>query len=64
MREDIPFFGQPNHCHPQASRGWKPGARAVPIERPQTLDMVMERSLIDMKRKIFGLLYDELEEEH
>jgi NitT/TauT family transport system ATP-binding protein len=25
---------------------------------------VMERSFIDMKRKIFGLLHDELEEEH
>ncbi|WP_283181776.1 ABC transporter ATP-binding protein [Pseudomonas svalbardensis] len=36
----------------------------VPIERPRTLDMVMERSFIDMKRKIFGLLHDELEEEH
>lgn len=34
----------------------------VPIERPRTLDMVMERSFIDMKRKIFGLLHDELEE--
>jgi NitT/TauT family transport system ATP-binding protein len=36
----------------------------VPIERPRTLDMVMERSFIDMKRRIFGLLHDELEEEH
>ncbi|KAA0986723.1 ABC transporter ATP-binding protein [Pseudomonas sp. ANT_J28] len=36
----------------------------VPIERPRTLDMVMERSFIDMKREIFGLLHDELEEEH
>ncbi|MGH8333268.1 MAG: ABC transporter ATP-binding protein [Pseudomonas sp.] len=36
----------------------------VPIERPRTLDMVMERSFIDMKRKIFGLLHDELEEAH
>jgi NitT/TauT family transport system ATP-binding protein len=36
----------------------------VPIERPRNLDMVMERSFIDMKRKIFGLLHDELEEEH
>ncbi|MBK5354024.1 ABC transporter ATP-binding protein [Pseudomonas sp. TH41] len=36
----------------------------VPIDRPRTLDMVMERSFIDMKRKIFGLLHDELEEEH
>lgn len=34
----------------------------VPIERPRTLDMVMERSFIDMKRRIFGLLHDELEE--
>ncbi|MHC8388588.1 ABC transporter ATP-binding protein [Pseudomonas sp. MDT2-39-1] len=36
----------------------------VPIERPRTLDMVMERSFIDMKRRIFGLLHDELEEAH
>lgn len=36
----------------------------VPIERPRTLDMVMERSFIDMKRKIFGLLHDELEDDH
>jgi NitT/TauT family transport system ATP-binding protein len=36
----------------------------VPIERPRTLDMVMERSFIDMKREIFGLLHDELEETH
>ncbi|MGV8862709.1 MAG: ABC transporter ATP-binding protein [Pseudomonas sp.] len=36
----------------------------VPIERPRTLDMVMERSFIDMKREIFGLLHDELEEAH
>jgi NitT/TauT family transport system ATP-binding protein len=36
----------------------------VPIERPRTLDMVMERSFIEMKRKIFGLLHDELEEAH
>jgi len=36
----------------------------VPIERPRTLDMVMERSFIDMKRKIFGLLHDDLEEVH
>ena len=36
----------------------------VPIERPRTLDMVMERSFIDMKRKIFGLLHDDLEEDH
>ncbi|VVP85864.1 Bicarbonate transport ATP-binding protein CmpD [Pseudomonas fluorescens] len=34
----------------------------VPIERPRTLDMVMERSFIEMKRKIFGLLHDDLEE--
>ena len=34
----------------------------VPIERPRTLDMVMERSFIEMKRNIFGLLHDELEE--
>jgi len=36
----------------------------VPIERPRTLDMVMERSFIDMKRQIFGLLHDDLEETH
>ncbi|MDI2592140.1 ABC transporter ATP-binding protein [Pseudomonas sp. 681] len=36
----------------------------VPIERPRTLDMVMERSFIEMKRQIFGLLHDELEEGH
>ena len=36
----------------------------VPIERPRTLDMVMERSFIEMKRNIFGLLHDELEEAH
>jgi NitT/TauT family transport system ATP-binding protein len=36
----------------------------VPIERPRTLDMVMERSFIEMKREIFGLLLDELGEEH
>ncbi|MGE8099693.1 ABC transporter ATP-binding protein [Pseudomonas fluorescens] len=36
----------------------------VPIERPRTLDMVMERSFIEMKREIFGLLHDELEEAH
>lgn len=36
----------------------------VPIERPRNLDMVMERSFIDMKRRIFGLLHDDLEEVH
>ncbi|WP_285418325.1 ABC transporter ATP-binding protein [Pseudomonas sp. efr-133-TYG-5] len=36
----------------------------VPIERPRTLDMVMERSFIDMKREIFGLLHDDLEAAH
>ncbi|MGV8917141.1 MAG: ABC transporter ATP-binding protein [Pseudomonas sp.] len=36
----------------------------VPIERPRTLDMVMERSFIEMKREISGLLHDELEEAH
>lgn len=36
----------------------------VPIERPRTLDMVMERSSIEMKRDIFGLLHDDLEEVH
>ncbi|MCS5515169.1 TniB family NTP-binding protein [Pseudomonas qingdaonensis] len=30
LREDIAFFRQPNHRHPQASRGWNPSARAVP----------------------------------
>lgn len=30
----------------------------VPIERPRTLDMVMQRSFIEMKREIFGLLHD------
>lgn len=36
----------------------------VPIDRPRSLDMVMERSFIDMKRQIFGLLHDDLEEVH
>ncbi|WP_311883543.1 MULTISPECIES: ABC transporter ATP-binding protein [unclassified Pseudomonas] len=36
----------------------------VPIERPRSLDMVMERSFIDMKRQIFGLLHDDLEDVH
>ena len=36
----------------------------VPIERPRSLNMVMERSFIDMKRQIFGLLHDDLEEVH
>jgi len=36
----------------------------VPIERPRNLDMVMERSFIEMKREIFGLLHDDLEEAH
>ena len=36
----------------------------VPIERPRSLDMVMERSFIEMKREIFGLLHDDLEEVH
>ena len=36
----------------------------VPIERPRSLDMVMERSFIDMKLEIFGLLHDDLEEVH
>ncbi|MBD9443529.1 ABC transporter ATP-binding protein [Pseudomonas sp. PDM04] len=36
----------------------------VPIERPRTLDMVMERSFIEMKRNIFGSLHDDLEEVH
>jgi len=36
----------------------------VPIERPRTLDMVMERSFIEMKRTIFGLLHEETEAAH
>ena len=36
----------------------------VLIERPRNLDMVMERSFIEMKREIFGLLHDDLEEVH
>ncbi|MCU1770657.1 ABC transporter ATP-binding protein [Pseudomonas sp. 13B_3.2_Bac1] len=36
----------------------------VPIERPRSLDMVMERAFIDMKREIFGLLHDDFEEVH
>ncbi|MBV7569108.1 ABC transporter ATP-binding protein [Pseudomonas sp. PDM27] len=36
----------------------------VPIDRPRNLDMVMERSFIEMKREIFGLLHDDLEEVH
>lgn len=36
----------------------------VPIERPRNLDMAMERSFIEMKREIFGLLHDDLEEVH
>ena len=36
----------------------------VPIERPRNLDMVMERSFIEMKREIFGLLHDDLEAIH
>ncbi|MFY0728621.1 ABC transporter ATP-binding protein [Pseudomonas sp. NFX15] len=36
----------------------------VPIERPRNLDMVMERSFIEMKREIFGLLHNDLEEVH
>ncbi|CAI8960355.1 hypothetical protein EMIT0347P_70158 [Pseudomonas sp. IT-347P] len=36
----------------------------VPIERPRALDMVMERSFLDMKRQIFGLLHGDLEEVH
>jgi len=36
----------------------------VPIERPRNLDMVMERSFIEMKREIFGLLHDDLEAVH
>jgi NitT/TauT family transport system ATP-binding protein len=36
----------------------------VPIERPRTLDMVMDRAFIDMKREIFGLLHEGEEEVH
>jgi len=36
----------------------------VPIERPRSLDMVMDRQFIDMKREILGLLHDDLEEAH
>ncbi|MBO3275973.1 ABC transporter ATP-binding protein [Pseudomonas schmalbachii] len=36
----------------------------VPIDRPRSLDMVMDRSFIDMKREILGLLHDDLEEAH
>ncbi|SDI72983.1 ABC transporter ATP-binding protein [Pseudomonas panipatensis] len=36
----------------------------VPIERPRSLDMVMDRGFIDMKREILGLLHDDLEEAH
>ncbi|MFJ3260814.1 ABC transporter ATP-binding protein [Pseudomonas sp. NPDC086581] len=36
----------------------------VPIERPRSLDMVMDRRFIEMKREILGLLHDDLEEAH
>ncbi len=36
----------------------------VPIERPRSLDMVMDRPFIEMKREILGLLHDDLEEAH
>ncbi|MFV3413061.1 ABC transporter ATP-binding protein [Pseudomonas nitroreducens] len=36
----------------------------VPIERPRSLDMVMDRTFIEMKREILGLLHDDLEEAH
>ncbi|WP_166360241.1 ABC transporter ATP-binding protein [Pseudomonas akapageensis] len=36
----------------------------VPIERPRSLDMVMDRTFIDMKREIFGLLHEGEEEVH
>ena len=36
----------------------------VPIERPRSLDMVMDRQFIEMKREILGLLHDDLEEAH
>ena len=34
----------------------------VPIERPRSLDVVMEPEFIRMKRHILGLLHDDLEE--
>lgn len=36
----------------------------VPIERPRTLDVVMEPEFIRMKRHILGLLHDDMEEVH
>ncbi|MCP1608257.1 ABC transporter ATP-binding protein [Pseudomonas citronellolis] len=36
----------------------------VPIERPRSLDVVMDRQFIEMKREILGLLHDDLEEAH
>ncbi|MCQ4271530.1 ABC transporter ATP-binding protein [Pseudomonas kuykendallii] len=36
----------------------------VPIERPRSLDVVMEPEFIRMKRHILGLLHDDLEEVH
>ncbi|MED5606567.1 MULTISPECIES: ABC transporter ATP-binding protein [unclassified Pseudomonas] len=36
----------------------------VPIERPRSLDMVMDRQFIEMKREILNLLHDDLEEAH
>ena len=36
----------------------------VPIERPRTLDVVMEPAFIRMKRHILGLLHDDMEEVH
>ncbi|MCP1621449.1 ABC transporter ATP-binding protein [Pseudomonas nitroreducens] len=36
----------------------------VPIERPRSLDMVMDRPFIEMKREILGLLHDDLKEAH
>ncbi|SDH16085.1 NitT/TauT family transport system ATP-binding protein [Pseudomonas flavescens] len=36
----------------------------VPIERPRTLDVVMEPEFIRMKRHILGLLHDDLEAVH
>ncbi|WP_239655614.1 MULTISPECIES: ABC transporter ATP-binding protein [Pseudomonas] len=36
----------------------------VPIERPRTMDMVMEPDFIRMKRQILGLLHDDLQEAH
>jgi NitT/TauT family transport system ATP-binding protein len=36
----------------------------IPIDRPRSLDMVMEPGFIAMKRRILGLLHDEIDDEH